>query len=173
MFRYHVAPSLHVYFSHCFLRLKVLLPPANKGWREVRFSQVCVRPRRGGGILQSQVLSHGPWSQVLCMGYPPGQDRIKYPLARLGYPQPGLGYPPGQGMGCPQSEPPLSPSQNSIISTCYTAGGMPLAVTQEDFLMFRIFQFFIVCLNKCLNRNIDSGVVKSFFDWDLLGCVAI
>ena len=49
------------------------------------------------------------------------------------YPQPGLdgwgylGYPPIR--------------QNSIASTCYPAGGMPLAFTQEDFLVITLLSF--------------------------------
>ena len=59
--------------------------------------------------------------------YPtPGQDG--------GYPHPGqdwMGYPPPvqdwMGYLCPIR-------QSSITSTCYTAGGMPLALMQEDFV---------------------------------------
>ena len=50
-------------------------------------------------------------SPVTAGGSSPGQ----------GYPQPGLGYP--------------SLRQNSRASTCYAAGSVPLAVTQEDFLV--------------------------------------
>ena len=41
-----------------------------------------------------------------------------------GYPVPGLGSPP---------PPPIA--QSSIASTCYAAGGVPLAFTQENFLV--------------------------------------
>ena len=47
---------------------------------------------------------------ILARGYP-----------RAGYPQDRTGVPP--------------PGQNSRKSTCYVAGGMPLAFTQEDFLV--------------------------------------
>ena len=62
-----------------------------------------------------------------------------------GYPQPGLdggrgtwGNPPPArsgwcGGGTPSTPPPIG--QSSIVSTCYAAGGMPLAFTQEDFLV--------------------------------------
>ena len=82
----------------------------------------------------------------------------------MGYPHPGIGYTPGPGMGYPpdlgwgtprtwdgvppapqtwDGVPPqtwdglaLPPTrQISIASTCYMAGGMPLAFTQEDFLV--------------------------------------
>ena len=43
-------------------------------------------------------------------------------------PQTWDGVPPGPEMGYP-------PRQISIASNCYTAGGMPLAFTQEDFLV--------------------------------------
>ena len=63
----------------------------------------------------------------------------------LGYPQPGLdggGAPPWPGLdvggtwGTPH--PPIR--QSSIASTCYVAGGMPLAFTQEDFLVIQFFR---------------------------------
>ena len=53
-----------------------------------------------------------PSSQVWMVGGYPG-----YPLVRSGW-------------GTP---PPIR--QSSIASTCYTAGGMPVAFTQEDFLV--------------------------------------
>ena len=52
-------------------------------------------------------------------GTPPHQDLARVP--------PGMGYPP----------PPTR--QSSIASTCYAAGGMPLAFTQEDFLVCYLF----------------------------------
>ena len=69
-----------------------------------------------------------------------------------GTPQPGMGYPPGPGMGYPprpgigspfpqtwDGVPP--PRQVSIANTCYAAGGMPLAFTQEDFLVTHMLIF--------------------------------
>ena len=84
-----------------------------------------------------------PHDQVW-MGYPPdlgwGTPRTWNgvpPRPEMGYPpEPGMGYPPRPGMGYPPS----------IASTCYAAGGMPLAFTQEDFLVF-------FCINKCLNKT--------------------
>ena len=57
------------------------------------------------------------------------------PLAKIGWvppPWPGLdGVPPTRDwMGTPPST-----RQSSTASTCYAAGGMPLAFTQEDFLV--------------------------------------
>ena len=52
-----------------------------------------------------------------------------------GTPQPGLdGYPPDLERGTPPS----------IASTYYAAGGMPLAFTQEDFLVLLYFVTFSV-----------------------------
>ena len=58
------------------------------------------------------------------MGYPPPSR------PGWGTPNPGMGYPPNLGWG---TTPP--PRQSSIASTCYAAGGMRLAFTQEDFLV--------------------------------------
>ena len=56
-------------------------------------------------------------------------------------PHPGMGYPPPQTLdGAPPPlwdwVPPTHPPtrQSSIASTCYAAGSVPLAFTQEDFL---------------------------------------
>ena len=45
----------------------------------------------------------------------------RYPLPRIGTPPPRVGTPP--------------PHQNSIACACYAVGGMPLAFTQENFLV--------------------------------------
>ena len=45
----------------------------------------------------------------------------------------------GQGGGYPGYPPPHSIRQSSIASTCYPAGGMPLAFTQENFLVILYF----------------------------------
>ena len=50
-----------------------------------------------------------------------------------------VGVPPSWDWGNPSWDwctPPPPKRQNSRASTCYVAGGMPLAVTQEDFLVF-------------------------------------
>ena len=80
---------------------------------------------------------------------------LGYPISGLGggYPIPGLdgggdtpsqvwmvggylGYPPPGLDGVPP--PPIK--QSSIVSTCYVAGGVPLAFTQKDFLVFFYIQ---------------------------------
>ena len=67
----------------------------------------------------------------------------EYPISGLGrgYPIPGLDG--GGGVPHPRSGwcggvpgvPPLPTRQSSIASTFYAAGGVPLAFTQEDFLV--------------------------------------
>ena len=60
--------------------------------------------------------------------------------AELGYPPAETRVPPGWNWGIPVAEtgiPPPSAPQNRRASTCYATGGTPLAVTQEDFLVFR------------------------------------
>ena len=91
-----------------------------QSWPEGTPSQVQVR-----GILG--------YPQPGMDGVPPSQNWMGYPTPCqewMGSPQPGLdGVPPGQNwMGYP-------PIRQSIASTCYAAGGMPLAFTQEDFLV--------------------------------------
>ena len=78
------------------------------------------RSRRGrGGTPQSQL-----------DGVPPGQDWVGYPPSR-----PGMGYPPPHHDWMRYPLPPPPPS--------YAAGGVPLAFTQEDFLvMFRFHTTF-------------------------------
>ena len=86
-------------------------------------------PVTGPRSLPRGVPQHGiPPSQVR-MGVP--QDRVS-PWPGMGYtaPHPGMGYTaPQPGIGYPLGE-------NSRGSTCYVAGRMPLAFTQEDFLVF-------------------------------------
>ena len=81
-------------------------------------------------------------------GYPIPGLGVTHP--RVGVPQPGLGGYPISGLGgtltrsgwgVPRYPPTLRwdtppPRQISIASTCYAAGGMPLAFTQEDFLVY-------------------------------------
>ena len=53
-------------------------------------------------------------------------------------PRPEMGYPPQTWDWVPPrpgTRYPPQPRQISIASTCYAAGGMPLAFTQEDFLV--------------------------------------
>ena len=107
----------------------------------------------GGTPSRSGWYGGGTPSQVW-LGWYPIQGGT--PLARpgMGYPLPpgpGMGYPPDMGWGTPPGPemgyPP--PRQISIASTCYMAGGMLLAFTQEDFLVLyfgfmfhRIFKSF-------------------------------
>ena len=80
----------------------------------------------------------------------PGQDRGYLIPGQIGGPHsgqvPGLEVPPSQvRMGAPQGTPYPGqvqgqggggiPNWNSTACTCYAAGGMPLAFTQEDFLV--------------------------------------
>ena len=117
----------------------MLLPPASEGWGKVIFS-VCSHLQGGGGTP----------SQVWTGRYPiPGLDGVA-PHPADGYPisGPDRGYAipgPDGGGGLPPSKirmvyPPPLPirRQISITSTCYAAGSMPLAFTQEDFLALNI-----------------------------------
>ena len=98
---------------------------------------LCVSPHLdlgGGGMHSGQVwMVAGYSSQVWMVGGYPSQAWMVG--GHPGYPQPGLdggGVPPTTktGWGTP---PPIK--QSSIASTCYAASGMPLAFTQEDFLV--------------------------------------
>ena len=77
---------------------------------------------RGGGVPpQTQDGVPPTWG-----GVPPHRPEVGYP------PRPGTGYPPPDlGWSTPQTWDGLPPP-----TTCYTAGGMPLAFTQEDFLVY-------------------------------------
>ena len=76
-----------------------------------------------GGGTPSQVWSGGVPPDQVWMGYPPGPGTGSPP------PRPGTGYPPPDQVWIRQS---------STASTCYAAGGVPLAFTQEDFLVYRV-----------------------------------
>ena len=73
-----------------------------------------------------------------------GGPHPEYPLPPAGGPawgtpqqgRPCLGYPPAGG---PHPGYPPSPIRSSIACTCYAAVGMPLAFTQEDFLVKNIY----------------------------------
>ena len=106
----------------------------------------------GGGYLGYPPVRSGWW------GYSPGQVWIVggypwYPsTTRTGWGTPHqdwMGYPPPSttrtGWGTPPTQvwmvggtrgTPTPMRQSSIASTCYAAGGVPLAFTQEDFLVF-------------------------------------
>ena len=164
-YKYHHACSPTVISSVCrllhvdlFSGLLLLLPPASEGWGEVIFL-VCLSvhtwegvphptdggyplPRSGqgaphladGGVPPSQVWTGG-YPIQLTEGTPSQVWRGGYPIQLTGgTPFPGLDreVPPGRGT-------PLH--QTSTACTCYAAGGMPLAFTQEDFLVRRYFRF--------------------------------
>ena len=89
-------------------------------------------PRSGLGGTLSQI-----W-----MGVPPSKIRMRYPThQRLdGVPPPsrtgwGTPHPRLDEATSPIPPPPTVRRQISKASTCYAAGGMPLAFTQEDFLV--------------------------------------
>ena len=70
-------------------------------------------------------------------GYPhPNQQDGSTPVSRMGYPFPV--QVPGQDGGGGV----VTLNWNSIACTCYAAGGMPLAFTQEDFLVASGFFLF-------------------------------
>ena len=119
--------------------------------------------RSGGGVLHLRL--GGTSSQVRggYMGYPPYPDLgrgtpllrpgMRYPPPRpgIGYPLPEMGYPPylDLGQGTPQPEMGYPPTWDGVLppplhrsayaSTCYAAGSVPLAFTQEDFLVFKTY----------------------------------
>ena len=104
------------------------------------------------GVPQSQVLSQVSGPRSFPRGYPnPGQrvpqDRVPSDQARTEVPSP---PPPGTGVLPART----GPRQNSRVSTCYVVGGMPLVVTQEHFLVFKIFfmQDAMNCKYKILFR---------------------
>ena len=141
-----------------------LLPPASKRWGNVLFS-VCLSVHTSTGRVPHPRSGGYPHPRSGWWGY------LGYPLARSGwwgYP----GYPPGQvwmvgvwvparpglegvpgvppmtrtGWGTPH---PLPIRQSRIASTCYVAGGMPLAFTQEDFLVSSVF----ICISILMENH--------------------
>ena len=148
------------------------LPPASEGWREVIFS-VCVSVHRGGTPSSWRGVPHpavggtpSSWRGVpypadggypiqLMGGTPSSWWGVPHP-AGGGVPQPADGGYPGRYTplaGVPPTRgttPP--PHQSSIACTCYAAGGMPLAFTQEDFLVYFIFTFlcYLMLINSVL-----------------------
>ena len=112
----------------------------------------------GGGVTPGQE-GGGRYCHLVRMGgYPISDQDGGYPTSwpEMGYPHPGQlpgqdgGYPLSAGWGYP---PPIqvpsqdgggevTPNQNNIACICYAAGGMPLAFTQEDFLVWTLFQLF-------------------------------
>ena len=112
------------------------------------FTGVCLLTFRGGGT------PSGWWgvppSQVwMGRGTPfPGLDGdTPFPVSGQEVPPaggtPGRVHPPGRGYlpPLPGGTPPTRgyPHQTSTACTCYAVGGMPLAFTQEDFLVRHCF----------------------------------
>ena len=151
------------------------------------FSQASVHPHLWG-VTPSQVQMRG--HPIL------GQDGEGNPIPLMGVPISGLdgggtlscwlggypikdqdggyGVPPCQQDGVPPVKdwmgythlPSLIRRQITIASTCYTAGGVPLAFTQEDFLvLFGFFQketmlrFFFNCKGKNVTSNVNHLLV--------------
>ena len=76
-------------------------------------------------------------------------------------PRPGTGYPPDLGWGTPPRPGMGPPPTWDIASTCYVAGSMPLAFTQEDFLVLPLFKIYyaliwIYCEIKMINSFSSS-----------------
>ena len=131
-----------------------LLPPASEGWREVIFS-VCPHLRGMGG------------------GYPiSGLGGGGYPISGLGrgYPIPGPGgggpHPRSGGVPHPMSGGGTLGTPPRIASTCYSyaAGGMPLAFTQEDFLVLMFLHMKDLCI-KIFITSWDEGMQYNTVSW--------
>ena len=127
--------------------INYLLPPAYEVRGKVLFSQVSVCSHfRGGGRGYPIQLMEGGGVVIPGGRLPHPRFRQGVPCSRsVGYPIPGPGggtpfqvevvgrYPiPGPGREVP---PPPIKRQSSIASTCYTAGSMPFAFTQDNFLV--------------------------------------
>ena len=114
---------------------------------KVMISQASIRSHLdgGGGCAPSTDGAGLPSSQVQAEGTPSTDGGYPFPRSR-GTPPPGKGVPPAwegvppPGKGVPPAwegvppDPRGIPYLNSIACTCYAAGGVPLAFTQEDFL---------------------------------------
>ena len=106
------------------------------------FQFVCQSTLAGGGGTPSQVWLGG---YPMGWGTPPDLRWSTLPDLGWGTPPPDLGWgtpPPNLGWGTPPRPGTGYPPPPSIASTCYgyAAGGMPLAFTQEDFLVFVYFR---------------------------------
>ena len=117
-FLFHLGKT-HLYFALPLCKLpeedkifSISIPPAfPTEWGKVIFSQMCVCPHPGGGTPARS----GQWVP---------HDR---------YPHPRMEYTPPQARSGWEYPPP--PGWDNRRSTCYAAGGMPLAFRQEDFLV--------------------------------------
>ena len=130
-------PQVLTEVPHSQVRTRGYPIPGLDGWRYPH-------PRSGWypGIPPSRL----GWKGTL--GYPsPAQDLMGYPHQDwMVYPHPGQdGVPPSPsrtGWGIPQGldgVPTPVRRQSSIASTCYVVRSMPLAFTQEDFLVLQYF----------------------------------
>ena len=123
-------------------------------------------PGLDSGVPSSQVWTGVPHCQIW-MGVPTTsgldgstptvqtwEEGTPYPDLGRGTPHPG--QVPGWGGG--------TPYQNSIAYTCYAAGGMPLAFTQEDFLVLKSSSLFYH--PRCSGLRIwRKGVGKPILDF--------
>ena len=103
---------------------------------------LCPPLRRGGGVTEK---GYRPptwtWKSVngVLPSTPPGSGKGYPPPFKTGWdiPHPRLdGVPIQSKTGSGTTPPPPVRRQSSIVSTRYVAGGMPLAFTQEDFLVW-------------------------------------
>ena len=74
-----------------------------------------------------------------------------YPIQPMGYPHLPEGGVPHPANGGTLIQPVGGTEQNSRVSTCYTAGGMPLAFMQENFLVLTLF-FYLIFPNCSLTH---------------------
>ena len=91
-------------------------------------------PRSGWGYPGYHLARSGWWGYP---GYPPGQVWMGgvTPLGQVWMVGATQDTPPPPGLDGVTPPPPIR--QSSIASTCYAADGMPLAFTQEDFLVLK------------------------------------
>ena len=92
----------------------------------------------------------------------PGLDRVGTPFPgldwRVPHPRSGWGVPILARTGWGTPPPPIR--QSSIASTCYVAGGMPLAFTQEDLLVIKLISTFFV--GKTSYRSVRAKFTVRF-----------
>ena len=132
------------------------IPPVSEGWGRCCFHRCLSTPGVGRTLVPCSFL--GQWYQVHCGGCPspmffprllvpgpfwgipqpwPGQDGVPTRPGQDRVPPPGqvrMRYPTARDWGTPHR------GQNSRASTCYAAGGMPLAFRQDDFLVWTYFR---------------------------------
>ena len=104
-------------------------------------------PPQQGGACPGTPLAGGCLPRVPPL--PAGGHLPRYPPPSRGAPAQGTPW-----QGGPPAVPPPPPSRSSIACTCYAAVGMPLAFTQEDFLVFMQF-----------SRKIGSSMLLPHRGW--------